>query len=391
MTFKNKHLSYSRLSRFEKCPLSFKLHYIDEKSAEPGVALIFGKNIHSVLERLLLEHRDAKKIGVLDAKRAVELWQQIWAETGLSGAEVFQEGFDILKSFIRDQGVVDWKEVLAIEEEFVLPVGPFSVLGYIDRVDRIDDETVEIIDYKTNRQIFTREEVDGSLQMSLYHLAAQQLWPWAKKVRLTFQMLRHGFRMSTERNQDQLDAALAYVETMGAMTENASEFPAKLNSDCVYCDHRGQCEAYAGALAGRREIICKNLEDLDAVASEREEVARLAKILNARKQELEAVLKVHLKENEELMLSGVRYKLFNTAKVEYPLAKTVEVLVAAAGGSRESLVEQLAVIDGKALEKWLKEEGKTLGKSKLNLLKAELEANTTKRYSPKFWASEVSL
>ena len=40
--FKNQHLSYSRLSRFEQCPLSFKLHYIDKKQAEPGVPLLQG-------------------------------------------------------------------------------------------------------------------------------------------------------------------------------------------------------------------------------------------------------------------------------------------------------------------------------------------------------------
>ena len=30
MAFRNEHLSFSRLQRFEQCPLSFKLHYIDK-------------------------------------------------------------------------------------------------------------------------------------------------------------------------------------------------------------------------------------------------------------------------------------------------------------------------------------------------------------------------
>ena len=391
MAFKNKHLSYSRLSRFEQCPLSFKLHYIDEQEAEPGVSLRFGKGIHTVLERLLLDHKKKQRVGVLDANHAVELWQQVWAEAGLSGVDVFEEGLDILKGFVRDQGVVDWQDVLAIEEEFHLPAGPFTVLGYIDRIDRVDDETVEIIDYKSNRQLFTREEVDTNLQMSLYHLAAQQLWPWASRVRLTFHMLRHGIRMTTERTREQLDAAIAYVETMGGMTEQATEFPARLNTNCVHCDHRGQCPEYAEALKGHRDTICKNLEDLDAVASEREEVARLAKILYVRKQELEEVLKTHLKENDELVLGGVRYKMFNTTKTEYPFAKTIDTIERATGRPQAEIIEQIASIDGKALEKLLKDEGKALGKSKLNLLKAELEAAATKRYSPRFWAKAVAL
>ena len=31
--FKNQHLSYSRLSRFKTCPLSYRLHYIEKKQA----------------------------------------------------------------------------------------------------------------------------------------------------------------------------------------------------------------------------------------------------------------------------------------------------------------------------------------------------------------------
>ena len=37
MAFANPYLSYSRLSRFEQCPLSYKLHYIDKQHSEPGI------------------------------------------------------------------------------------------------------------------------------------------------------------------------------------------------------------------------------------------------------------------------------------------------------------------------------------------------------------------
>ena len=54
--FRNAHLSFSRLSRFEQCPAAFKFHYIDKLRAEPGVSLKFGKLIHAVLEQLVQEH-----------------------------------------------------------------------------------------------------------------------------------------------------------------------------------------------------------------------------------------------------------------------------------------------------------------------------------------------
>ena len=165
--FKNQHLSYSRLSRFETCPLSYRLHYIEKKQAEPGLPLRFGKTIHAVLERLIKEVVDDERTGPLSEERAIELYREAWGAERLTGMDVFAEGLAILRRFIAEQGVVDHRDVLAIEKEFRLPVGPFEVLGFIDRVDWIDDETVAVIDYTPNHQLFTRDEVAPLLQMSL--------------------------------------------------------------------------------------------------------------------------------------------------------------------------------------------------------------------------------
>lgn len=388
--FKNQHLSYSRLSRFETCPLSYRLHYIEKQEAEPGLPLRFGKTIHAVLERLIKEVVDDERTGTLSEERAIELYREAWGAEQLTGMDVFAEGLAILRRFIAEQGVVDHRDVLAIEKEFRLPVGPFEVLGFIDRVDWIDDETVEVIDYKTNHQLFTREEVDTSLQMSLYEVAVRRLWPWAKKVKLTFWMLRHGVRQETTRTEEQLADALAYVETLGRQTETATEYPARLNTNCSYCDHRKQCPAYADALKGKREFIVEDLADLEGVAREREEVARLAKALYARKEELEDILKAQLKERDELVLGGVRYRMFATTSLDYPLEPTLSLLADATGLSRDEVLGKLGAIDKKALDALLKSLGKKLDKPRVSLLKAELEAHADKRMSPRLWAKEVA-
>lgn len=388
--FKNQHLSYSRLSRFETCPLSYRLHYIEKQQAEPGLPLRFGKTIHAVLERLIKEVVDDERTGPLSEERAIELYREAWGAEQLTGMDVFAEGLAILRRFIAEQGVVDHRDVLAIEKEFRLPVGPFEVLGFIDRVDWIDDETVEVIDYKTNHQLFTRDEVDTSLQMSLYEVAVRRLWPWAKKVKLTFWMLRHGVRQVTTRTEEQLADALAYVETLGRQTETATEYPARLNTNCSYCDHRKQCPAYADALKGKREFIVEDLADLEGVAREREEVARLAKALYARKEELEDILKAQLKERDELVLGGVRYRMFATTSLDYPLEPTLSLLAEATGLSRDEVLGKLGAIDKKALDALLKSLGKKLDKPRVSLLKAELEAHADKRMSPRLWAKEVA-
>jgi RecB family exonuclease len=387
LDFKNPYLSYSRLTRFEQCPLAFKFHYIDQLPADPGVPLRFGKAVHAVLERLMREVIESEHTGPLSEARALELYRQAWNAEALFGVELFGEGLRILESFIRDEGHVDHRSVLAVEREFRLRAGPFEVLGYLDRVDAVDAETVEVIDYKTNRQLFTREDLDSSLQMSLYALAAKELWPWVKRVKLVFRMLRHGVRQETSRTDDQLRAALAYAETLGHRTETATEFPAQLSTNCCYCDHRKRCPAYAEALKNDVEFKA-NADDLEEVAREREDLARRVKLLSHRKDELDRVLKTHLRDREELELAGFRYRMFNVTSLEYPPAETLALLARASGRSREDLLEQVVSIDKKALDGVLKGLSTALSKSDLALLKAELDARADKHQSPRLWAKK---
>src|SRR5262245_38606664 len=107
MAFRNVHLSYARLSRYEQCPLSFKFHYIDKKPALPGNERRFGKVVHATNERLVREAIDDERVGPLDETRAFDLFQHEWAAEGLTGAPLFSDGIDMVRSFVRDQGVLD--------------------------------------------------------------------------------------------------------------------------------------------------------------------------------------------------------------------------------------------------------------------------------------------
>ncbi len=392
MAFRNQHLSYSRLSRFEQCPLSFKLHYIDEVPAAPSPQLSFGKAIHEVLEKLLWEHCLEGRPGPLSELRSMELWQEVSQANDMAGGGLdrFQEGAGILTAFVRRQGVIEPESILGVEQEFSFPVGPFTMVGFIDRVERLDDETVRIVDYKTNQQLFSREEVESSLQLSLYHIAAQTLWPWAKKVRLSYHMLRHGLSQDTERTDEQLEVVLQYVEALGRRIEASQEFPTRLNSFCPSCDHREQCPEFKRALQGTRTFICEDLAELESVVREREEVARLAKILTSRKDELDRVIRDHLRDREELVVGGMRYRLFTMTSHKYPLEQTAQILSRATGLAPQALQERIGAVDKKELDRVLAELAKRTGRAQVSLLKAELEASAETTHSNRLWAKETA-
>ncbi len=389
MTFKNSHLSYSRIAKFEQCPLAFKFRYVDGRASGSNAAAVLGKTVHGTLEALLNEVIEQEHNGPLSEERALTLFKEQWAGGGISGMDAYQDGVEMLRSFIRREGEINHLDILAVEQEFHLPAGPFVVLGYIDRVDRIDDETIRIIDYKTNRILFSRNEVDSSLQMSIYHAAVQRLWPWAKNVRLAFNMLRHGLDMETTRTPEQVEAALAYVEAMGKATETATDFPPHLNANCIYCDHKDSCPAFSEALKGKVQSVASDLANLESVSREREEIARVLKALGSRKDELETILKTQLEDKDELLLAGMRYRMFNAARYSYPVDETVTTIARVSGLTPDSLLPRLVSIDNKRLDAVLKDLGKVMSAPQVKMLKAELEMKAKATHSARFWAQEV--
>jgi putative RecB family exonuclease len=388
--FKNSYLSVSRLRRFESCPLAFKLHYVDKRDSAPSLPLQFGTMLHAVLERLYQWALAEKHTGRIDHDLALELYCEEFIRSGLSGFAIFDEGLRILRAYLRDNPTVDHATVLAVEQDFELDVGGFLVVGKIDRVDRVDAETVEVLDYKTNRAIYTREELDSDLQLTVYAMAARQLWPWAKEVRLGFYLLRHGLRMMTERSDEQLESARGYIATLGHQTENTTEYAPRLQSNCAYCDHRQQCPAYDAALAGEVEVVKAASDDLDALAHEREQVASLARILYQRKEQLDRILKARLDHEGELELAGMRYTLRPAAShVTYPIASTVRAFAEVAALPEEDVRDELLVIDKARVDALMKRLRKSMPRAKHRLLETCLDAVAEKQFSARLYAQEV--
>lgn len=384
-------LSFTRLTKFETCPLAYRLAYIDRVRAEPGVPARFGRAVHSVLERLLREAIEQERIGKLPEERAWELLRQAWAAESLSGVKLYEEAIRMVQHFIAAEGVVDPRNVLAIEREFRIVVGEFTVIGVLDRVNRIDDQTVEVVDYKSNYQLFSSDQVESSLQLSLYHVAAQHLWPWAKRVQLTFDMLRHGVRQRTSRTPEELEVALGYVQALGHQMQNAARYAPRLGPGCAYCDYREQCPAYADALAGKRSFVSAASDDLEVVAREREAVAAHAKVLSARKRELDEVLERHLQDREELVLAGTKYRLLSARSYDYPVEPSLSILARVTGKSKPELLARLGALSNEALRDLLAEHAEKTDRAHAAMLRIELEAHAAERRTTRLLSNAVKV
>ncbi len=112
--------------------------------------------------------------------------------------------------------------------------------GRIDRIDDLGDGRVAIVDYKTGKPR-AQEDADGSLQLSIYAIAAREKWGY-QADRLVFYNLEENSAVTTVRGKVELEAAKAKVQDVASRIE-AGQFAPKTGYHCRLCPYRNLCPA----------------------------------------------------------------------------------------------------------------------------------------------------
>jgi putative RecB family exonuclease len=388
--FKNEHLSVSRLRLFEQCELAFFYHYVAKIDGErPRVqAADFGKVLHSALEDVYRWIIENEYVGTFPIDRLVAAYRQAWVLSNLSGVALYQEGLGLLRIYAKNNNHVDHMKILAVEEEFNVEFEGFLFNGLMDRVEKTADDAVEVIDYKSNRLIYTQSELATDLQMSLYGYVVRKLYPWAKRVTYRFDMLRHGFSQKAERKDEDIAEAMEYLVTLGRRSETktlATEWEPAINPLCGYCDYRRYCPAYAQAIESGHEIAkLDDPEKLDELAVLRENVAKHSKLLYARQEELNEVFKAKLKQDGEFDAGGYHYRFVSGGyDMTYDLEKVLRTLAEA--GLSEVEMRGVLKVDNDALQGFVTKLEGRIGFSNYMLVKSTLESFVEQKpKTPKF-------
>jgi RecB family exonuclease len=361
--YQGDYLSVSRAKLAEKCLLAFRFRYVDRLPQVPSAPAEFGKLCHAALQFVFDWVVDEEFAGLLPDSVVLASYRRAFEQSSVNGLAVYREGLGLVRSYCQRAGKIDHRRVLAVEKKFNVDLGDGCVAyGFMDRVDRLDDDVVEVIDYKTNRMLFSRDEVDSDLQMSVYGIAAKKLWPWAKEVVFKFEMLRHSFGMRTERSAEELADARDYLVSLNSRLHALKQFPATLNSLCGWCDYRDRCPAFSEAVAGDGlpSLMCS--EDIEEVVSVRAAAAAAEKAAKGRRYEMDDILKPRLAElgGQELSTEKWKVSLRSSQETYRPVLSTLRELERASsefgmGLSPLDLADAVTVVDNARLKRFLNE------------------------------------
>jgi len=235
----HKRLSASAVDSYQRCALQFKLERDWRIAAKPAAAMQYGAAIHRVLKTYF----DSVRLGrpKSDAE-LIELFRLDLASAKIQESyqhELYeQQGVLQLQDFLTKARSIPASQVLNTEEPFEIKIGETTVVGRIDRIDRLEDGTVAIIDYKTGKAR-DQESADQSLQLSLYAIAAKEKWGY-KVGALIFHNLEENVPVMTLRSETQLlDARVCVEEAAKGIAEG--KFDAKPGQHCFFCAYRTLC------------------------------------------------------------------------------------------------------------------------------------------------------
>lgn len=223
-------LSASKIKTYDSCAFKYFLNYGIYAPQKPHFAAEMGSLLHVILERYAQifingvdeEGKDKewldknwKKMVLKDGFQTLKSWEyntHVLKEAKDCGScKAFKDGvcgvvkrdvdsFDgcpwgtwveacnMVNRVVKDEteyGVFsDPSKVIGAEQKFNFDIElnneAYNVNGIIDLVLEVDEDTVEIVDYKTGRHKMSPNAAQQDVQLMLYYLAAKKLYPEKK-------------------------------------------------------------------------------------------------------------------------------------------------------------------------------------------------------------------
>ncbi len=283
-------LSYSSARAFQECPLRWKFLYIDRLPETPRSYFTFGRVVHSVLEELVRPYvvpgtrrtREGESQRTLDEwgsrggasggrppltrEDLLALYDRAWLSDGYASAEEEERyrtlGRDLLLRYYQ-RLVREPPRPVAVEEHLEADWEGIPIHGYIDRIDRTPDGGLEVVDYKTSREL-GRAEARDSDQLSLYQVLVASNYTEPVE-RLTLYHLRS---LTPHRTPPRSPESLSELNArLGSVVDGirAEAFEPTPGPQCTRCDFRSRCPEFREVSpeeTGRLRTLVDRFEDL---------------------------------------------------------------------------------------------------------------------------------
>jgi superfamily I DNA/RNA helicase/RecB family exonuclease len=248
-------LSGSSLDGLATCPLRWFLEHEVHAQTATSTAMGFGSVVHALADEVATGRVEPE----LDAlmTRLDTVWSSLAYDAPWQSEQQHTEAREALRRFLVWQAAARDRELVAteigFEVELEMPGGPVRLRGFIDRLELDSAGRVHVVDLKTGKKAFSKDEVASHAQLGNYQLAVRAgaldehlpARPEPGGAELVLLRLDDGPGPKVQA-QSPLEASPSWVEALldTAVRRVLDEsFPPIPNDRCAICAFRRCCPA----------------------------------------------------------------------------------------------------------------------------------------------------
>ncbi len=340
--------SHSQINLYQTCPRKYAHQYIDRmKVSSDSLHLVLWSAVHAWLERLYEQVRDHKIPSLDDVLTA---YQQDWDtqvdETQqrqgpeyftLEDRETFyQRGINYITWYVEAHHPFDQQIPMDTEHRINIDLDDDIRFRWaIDRLD-IDEDTITITDYKTNRSLPKDDNDSIKQQITLYalgvlndygskikHLVGNVIYLHMKKT-VTWKITSEEMENAKTYYKD---LAREILQKKKLRDKGAKEsFPPQQNFQCNGCPFRMICPLWSHGYKSDEAITLDSLWNttIKALIDQHSKISKQHKALEAEKKEYSKLLGQYGADNDFKKLYGHDFQLRIGESTRYSINKDTE-------------------------------------------------------------------
>ncbi len=251
------HLSVSSINDYIDCGLLYRFGRIEHVMPDFEIdALKFGITIHSVLGNFYREkmigNKQSLETMISDFEkcwRAEAEGKDIKYKEGDDFETLLKKGKTLLTTYYNNLPDDDF-DVIGIEEPFSFTIdGLPPVIGIIDLIEEDDSGTIIITDFKTSSKAYSTDEIDNSLQLTIYNMAAKSNGYADREILLRFDVLIKTKvpkfeQYYTTRSEDDEKRVIKKVNQVWEGIQKGVFIPNDTSWKCKGCVYKTHCDKW---------------------------------------------------------------------------------------------------------------------------------------------------
>lgn len=302
-------VSATRISSLQRCKLKYWFNYHEHLPKVSNPSFLLGTAVHESLERAGQIWMEKGEFSKDDKKEIIDLYEKVSIREGIEDMSVHEEGKRLVKNRIDNfelgKGIISLEYFFGDEDDITTEDG-VPLIGAMDKVIEVDEDTLLVVDYKTSKTAPTPDQMRTDVQLSLYDVAASIKWPNYKRIILCLDLLKSEI-LYTYRTVEQREEFKHYLKIIHEEMVNFKKKDAKasLNMFCPWCDFKDYCDTYKEACKkSDYKFLSATKYDQEQLMSEWATVKSTKKILDERDRELSMIIIEKIKMNGVNLVNG---------------------------------------------------------------------------------------